>query len=124
MLKNIFYKVTGDPNDKEIKRLEPIVEEINALEPEYEKLSDEELARKTQEFRADLNESLDAARREWDELNAQLDAETDEEYRRDLERQVKEREKELLKLEQQTLGDLLPDAFAAVREASKRGNGQ
>lgn len=51
MIKNIFYKVTGDPNEKEIKRLQPIVEEINELEPEYQKLSDEELAHKTEEFR-------------------------------------------------------------------------
>ena len=40
-----------DSNEKVLKKLQPIVDEINGLEPEYEKLSDEELKAKTLEFR-------------------------------------------------------------------------
>lgn len=124
MLKNLFYKVTGDPNEKEIKRIQPIVDDINALEPEFETRSDEELTQTTQELRAGFDEYVGDERRAFDELKKQsLDTANDEE-RRALERQVQEREKKLLQLEQDALDDLLPRAFAAVREASKRANGQ
>ncbi len=71
----------GDSNEKELKRLGQIVERINALEPEFGKLSDETLRAKTDEFR--------------DRLKAGASAD-----------------------------ELLPEAFAAVREAAKRTIGQ
>ncbi len=56
-LKNLFK----DPNEKELEKLEPLVEEINALEPEMQALSDQELKAKTEEFknRHQDGESLD-----------------------------------------------------------------
>ncbi|MYM55406.1 preprotein translocase subunit SecA [Thalassovita mangrovi] len=55
-------KVFGTPNDRKIKATRPLVEKINALEPEFEKLSDEGLIEKTAEFRKRVaeGESLDA----------------------------------------------------------------
>lgn len=73
---NIFKNLFDD-NAREIKRLQPLVDEINSLEVEMEKLSDLELQGKTQEFRQLLENG-------------------------------------------QTLNDLLPQAFAVCREASKR----
>ena len=57
----IAKKVFGTPNDRKIKATRPLVERINALEPEFEKLSDYEIKEKTQEFarRAEEGESLD-----------------------------------------------------------------
>ncbi len=77
MLKSIVTKVVGDSNERVINRMMPTVERINALEPDFEALSDEALAAKTVEFR----ERLEAG---------------------------------------ETLDDLLPEAFAVVREAAKR----
>ncbi|MHB0869014.1 MAG: preprotein translocase subunit SecA [Chloroflexota bacterium] len=76
-----FGKLLGDSNERELSNLRPIVEQINALEPEFEKLSVEELAGKTEEFkeRVKRGEGLD---------------------------------------------DLLPEAFAVVREGAKRTLGQ
>ncbi|MCW9043209.1 MAG: preprotein translocase subunit SecA [Pseudopelagicola sp.] len=55
-------KVFGTPNDRKIKATRPLVEKINALEPDFEKLSDDEIKVKTQELseRAKGGESLDA----------------------------------------------------------------
>jgi preprotein translocase subunit SecA len=50
----LIGKLLGDPNKREIKAIQPIIDKINALEPSLKKLSDEELAAKTQEFRAQL----------------------------------------------------------------------
>ena len=48
---NFLVKLMGDPHEKKIKQIMPIIEHINKLEEEYSKLSDEELRAKTQEFK-------------------------------------------------------------------------
>ena len=61
-IKTLAKKVFGTPNDRKVKAVRPLVEKINALEPEFEKLSDEGLIEKTEEFRkrAIGGESLDS----------------------------------------------------------------
>ncbi|HAJ31773.1 MAG TPA: preprotein translocase subunit SecA [Candidatus Atribacteria bacterium] len=58
---NWTKKIFGDPNERELKRLQPIVEMVNSYEPDISKLNDEELKNKTPEFRERLNkeETLD-----------------------------------------------------------------
>ena len=73
----LFKKIFGTYSEKEVKRVMPTVEKINSLEPEMEKLSDKELADKTNYFKEQLANG-------------------------------------------KTLDDILPEAFAVVREASKR----
>jgi preprotein translocase subunit SecA len=123
----------GDSNEREIKKLDPIVKKINEFEPEFDKLSDAELKAKTAEFKkriadatAELNNEL--ARVKTDLAGAQkcqLEAVFDE--KEDLSKQCKDLqskseilEKSLKKLENEVLDKILPEAFAAVREAAKR----
>ncbi len=80
-MQRVLSKIFGNANDRIIKRLMPVVEQINALEPDMSALSDADLAAKTPEFRARLEQG-------------------------------------------ETLDDLLPEAFAVVREAAKRTLGQ
>ena len=80
MLKGLA-KIIGGSDDKVIRRMQPDVDDINALEPEFEALSDSELCARTAEFKERLEEGED-------------------------------------------LDDLMPEAFAAVREAAKRSLGQ
>src|SRR6266496_6424731 len=47
-------KIMGDPNKKDIRAIQPLIDKINALEPAMKKLSNEELAAKTAEFRSQL----------------------------------------------------------------------
>ena len=70
-------KIVGTHSEREVKRVIPIVNKIESMEPEMEKLSDEELRGKTDEFKKRLAEG-------------------------------------------ETLDDILPEAYAVVREASKR----
>ena len=81
MISAILAKIIGSRNDRELKKLHPIVQKINAFEPEISALSDSQLAAKTTEFR----ERLAAG---------------------------------------STLDELLPEAFAVVRETSKRTLGK
>src|SRR5436190_19478384 len=53
-----FINRLVDSNEREVRRLEPVIAQINAFEPEFEGLSDEALSSKTQEFRARLHERV------------------------------------------------------------------
>ena len=57
----LFNKLVGDSNEKALKDIQPLVDEISSLEPEFEKLSDEELKGVTADYRSRYNggESLD-----------------------------------------------------------------
>ena len=57
-LNKMLAKVFGSSNEREVKRLRPIVEQVNVLEPEVKNLSDEELRRTTPEFREKLYQIL------------------------------------------------------------------
>ena len=50
----IFSKIFGTYSEKEVKRIRPIVDKINSLEPEMEKLTDSELTAKTAYFKEEL----------------------------------------------------------------------
>jgi preprotein translocase subunit SecA len=80
LLEGLIKKIFGDPNEKELKNIRPIVDKINALEPDMERMSDANLQAKTSEFKLRLKKG-------------------------------------------ETLDDILPEAFAVVREASKRVTG-
>ncbi len=122
MLKNLYTKLTGDPNEKEINRLKPVVDEINKLEPTIQKLSDAQLRAKTDEFKTRLNDQLAEPRARVDELRQQF-AVADTDTRHVMEDQVKQAEKELVDAERAALDEILPEAFACVREASIRTTG-
>ena len=96
----LLTKIFGDPNDKIVKNLQPIVDKINSLEKKYQAMTDEELRSQTQEFRK------------------RLGVETGEAEAKLLPNETTERSL-ASKLE-----EILPDAFAVVREAAKRTLGQ
>jgi preprotein translocase subunit SecA len=77
MIQQLLAKVVGTQNDRELKKLRPLVAEINALEPSIQPLSDEQLRGKTVEFKQRFSNG-------------------------------------------ETLDDLLPEAFAVVREVGRR----
>ena len=104
MIQRIFAKVFGTKNEREIKRLMPRVAEISALEPAMQKLSDEELRAKTDEFRRRVQERLSAIP---DEPDADFD-------------RLKELDEERKKLTGEVLDEILVEAFAVVREAGRR----
>ncbi|HKL21493.1 MAG TPA: hypothetical protein VJ904_06785, partial [Tichowtungia sp.] len=61
MINTVLKKIFGSKSDRDMKQMRPLVEKINAQEAEYQKLSDEQLIGKTDEFRARIQqgETLD-----------------------------------------------------------------
>ena len=59
MLPKILTALSGNPNKRKIEKLTDVAIQINALEPDFEKLSDEALRAKTDEFRKRISDELD-----------------------------------------------------------------
>ncbi|MBV7336862.1 preprotein translocase subunit SecA [Chloroflexi bacterium TSY] len=123
MLQKLYYAIVGDPNDKALKKLAPIVEEINDLESSFEAKTSEDLRALTNDFRqriqdatADIRADLKQAEEEYIAVLG-----TDEQTYARVE--VDRLRKEELAIEGEVLEEILPEAFAAVREASKRTTG-
>src|SRR6187431_552106 len=101
-----------DSNDRELRRIQPQVDEANALESEYEALSDDEIRATFAEIRDEIHEVAAGEEPSDDELNH-----PDRERRNDLRKDRRKRENERL---QKALDDVLPEVFAMTREAMKR----
>jgi preprotein translocase subunit SecA len=120
MFKNVMHKVFGDPSEREAKKLQPIVQQINALAPEFERMSDEQLRAETQSFRDEIAEQVGDLREQLAEIRTDWQIEPDTNVRAQLKVEVDRVEKELLDIERQAMEKILPRAFAAVREAASR----
>src|SRR5882672_1789445 len=91
----LLTKVFGSSNQRYLKSIQPIVDQINELEPAIKKLTDEQLRARTAEFKEQLQHAVADV------------TDLDERKRR----------------ERETLDEILPEAFAIVREASVRTTG-
>ncbi len=120
MFKNLLKKVVGDPSEKFIKQIQPLVDEINALEPEMKRLSDEELRAQTDIFRQKIQDETAPLRQELESLRAELDQAEDPSDIDRLKRQIERVDEDLRQLEEDILMEILPRAFAVVREAAVR----
>src|SRR3972149_3168126 len=97
MIQNLLTKLVGTKQERELKRLQPRVQAINALEPELQKLTDTELAAKTAEFRQQIENRLQDVEPEPEDIRRRA--------------------------EDEALETLLAPAFAVVREAARRTGG-
>ena len=120
MFKNLVKKVFGDSNEKEVRRLSPVVEQINALEQEFERMSDEALAEQTDIFRATIAKRVGTLAEELAVAREALLQETDAGNRIQDQLEVERVRRELRQAEADAMEEILPRAFAAVREAAKR----
>ena len=101
-----------DSNERVVKRLQPLVVEINSLESELKELTDDEIRQRMIELRDEIRDDAAPSEPSEDELTNESS-----ERRRELRRQ---REKEDIKHLQGVLDDALPEVFAAAREISRR----
>lgn len=115
-MRGLIAKLIGDVNQREIRKVKSMVERTNLFEEEIKALTTEALRAKTAEFRERLNIALGEQRQQLVELKAALPPNADALEQREL----ADAEKELFKAEQAALLELLPEAFAVVREAGRR----
>jgi preprotein translocase subunit SecA len=115
LINTLLGKVFGTKNERVVKSLAPNVRAINALEPEIQKLSDEELRAKTDEFRRRIQERLSRVNKNAGPEPSASDSEDEPDI--DQQKQFEKQEYDAL---QEVLEDILVEAFAVVREAGRR----
>jgi preprotein translocase subunit SecA len=123
-MKNILKLILGDQHEREVKRLQPIVDEINELYEEYHELSEEELKGKTDEFKAYIAEQTDPIEEEIREVRKARAASVDPQERDRLLARLQELEESFDQAISEALDELLPEAFAVVKETCRRLVGQ
>ncbi|MFN8286405.1 MAG: preprotein translocase subunit SecA [Chitinophagales bacterium] len=116
----LVTSIFGSKNDRELKEMTPLVSAINAEYQKLKGLSNDELRNKTQEFRGRIAEHLSAIDQEIASLKEKADNEEDlhakdEDYKR-VDELRKERDKQI----EEILRELLPEAFAVVKETAYR----
>ncbi|HTY59297.1 MAG TPA: preprotein translocase subunit SecA, partial [Bacteroidota bacterium] len=116
----VLKKLFGSKHEKDVKALRPLVDEINAIYEGYAALSDDELRAKTGEFRARIQEALKETEEALAARRADLQADTDPPTRERILDEIAALEKERDEITTDTLEELLPEAFAAVKDACRR----
>jgi preprotein translocase subunit SecA len=120
MIKNLVTSVFGTRFDRERRRVQPLVSAIHAEEERLAGLSEAELKAQTARFRERLAERTGALKTELEEVRAAKHGCADPEEREQLERRFQELETAYKKELAAGLDELLPEAFATVREACRR----
>src|SRR3990167_379961 len=113
MLKFITRKILGSQNDRELRHLSPVVEEINSLEPKIQQLSDAQIRARMGEFRNILSDKSKALKEDFLSLEEQIREATSNTEKAKLKSRLKG-------LRNSIFEEILPEAFACVREAAKR----
>src|SRR4051794_28216305 len=107
-----FFSRFVDSNDREVRRLQPLIDEINALEPEFERLSDDEIRAQFSDIRDEIRTvAVEEEPSEEERTHPDLDR------RRELAKDRRTRQNERV---QKALDDALPEVFAMGREAMRR----
>ena len=117
---NIFKKVFGTKYDKDVKAINPYVDKINGFYDQYQSLSHDELRNKTIEFRARIKEYLGDIDGQIGQAEQDALSEQDLANREDIYREIDELAKERDTLLEEVLIDILPEAFAVVKETAHR----
>jgi preprotein translocase subunit SecA len=121
---SVIKKIFGDKHAKDIKRIQPIVGEINKYFEEYQKLTDDELKNKTVEFRNRIKEITSEIETEIAEIKEKLNGELPLEESEPLWDELEVLQKDLDDTIAEVLNEILPEAFAVVKDTCRRLVGQ
>lgn len=116
---NIIKKVFGDKKSKDVKMLYPIVEEINEEFVKLSNLTDDELRAKTEEFKKRIIDYTAETRSKIEELNEQLRTDADSDHQAIYD-ELDVLEEQLTDQYEEILDEILPEAFAVVKDTCRR----
>ena len=118
---NILKKVFGNKSEKDVQELMPIVDQIKEKYEEFTSLSDDELRGKTYEFKNRIEEGTKSFQSQIDELKEKAASdELDPLQKEEIYEEIDKLDKDLYKKVEEVLQEILPEAFAVVKETSRR----
>jgi preprotein translocase subunit SecA len=112
----------GNKSEKDIQEIQPLVEEINSIFDSFKSLSNDELRAKTNELRATIQERIGEQQKEIDSIKEKMEGnfDIDVEEKETLYAQIDSLEEEITQKLDEVLDDILPTAFAIVKETARR----
>ena len=120
-INNLAKKFFGSKADKDIEEIQPYVEQINEFSNALQNVSDDALRGKTAEFKQRIGEFLSVERKQIDELTVKAeDPATDVEEKEKMYEQIDKIEETVTEKIEEVLLEILPDAFAVVKETARR----
>ncbi len=120
MLKKISNRIFGDRNEREMRRFQPVLEEILKIYPGLEKLSDNDLKSRIQETKKKIQEELKPQEKELADIQEKYQLEPDENKKNSIGIEIDRLTEELKKHTQNTLDKYLPEVYAIVKETCRR----
>lgn len=117
---NFLNKIFGSKSDKDLKTIQPLVSEILSFYEKFKNLSIDELRNKTNEFRALIEKRTEKVQHEINDLKSQADSSDDVHLKESNYAQIDKKEKEIVKIIEEVLNEILPQAFALIKETSRR----
>jgi preprotein translocase subunit SecA len=119
-LDSVLKVFVGDKAKQDVKAIMPIVEQVKSHEKAMEALSIDELRYKTVEFKAKLEDALKEINAEKESLKNEADASDDIDRNEDIYAQIDALDEKAYQITEGILNDILPEAFAVVKETAKR----
>ena len=121
MFGGLLNKILGNKHDKDVKKMLPIVDEINVIYSKLNSLTDDELKAKTVEFRTRIKACVQELEDKRQELQQRLQTEALESAEiSDITQQIKDLDAEIFQTINDELDEILPEAFAVAKQACSR----
>jgi preprotein translocase subunit SecA len=126
---NGVEKIFGSRAERDLKKLQPLVEEVKAYDDEMRDLSDDDLKGRTETFKKIIRDDTADVQRQIDEIKEKLNKSGEEDTlsvdeRRELTDELEKLDEEWLDILEDVLEDLMPEAFAVLKETCRRFVGQ
>jgi len=119
-INSVLKVFVGDKSEKDVKSLQPLVKEIKSFEQQLEGLSHDELRQKTASFKARIAEDCKEINDKIAELKEEVENSNDIDRNEEIYSEIDKLNEEAYKISEKTLEDILPEAFAVVKETAKR----
>lgn len=118
----IITKIFGSKSEKDIKAIQPIVNKIKSLSSEMEQLSDDQLKAKTEEFKQRIHDATAETSKKIEEVKAKMIniEELSPGETRELAEELDQLEEQWLEILEDTLDDILPEAYAVLKDTCRR----
>jgi preprotein translocase subunit SecA len=120
LLNSVIKLFVGDKAKKDIKELQPLVEKIKSFESTLTNLSNDELRAKTDEFKSKIEEARQSFKQEIEKLKEEADSSQDIDRKEDIYSEIDALEKNAYAATEAVLNELLPEAFAVIKETARR----
>ncbi len=119
-INSILKVFVGDKSEKDVKSLQPLIKQIKSFESAIENLSHDELRAKTIAFKKQLKDNCSEITNKINALTEEVNTSTDIDKNEDIYAEIDKLKEEAYKISENTLNDILPEAFAVVKETAKR----